>query len=177
MEFTKLTWKNEQAPALDADNLNRIEDAIQNLVDRTSRFCQISSTDCGENCTIINNGMYILDENNKEVSGTSSSGFCQVKVPDGIKYVKVTVYLYSSGTLKIDAHVNQQNTSGKDDIGKIIAWVTDYPNNSSRPASASASVIINCDQGKYIDVKLDQIYGYNTIINLIVEEVRSGSVY
>lgn len=177
MKFTKLTWKNGQTPALDEDNLNRIENAIDDLVNRTNRFCQISSVDGGSNCTIINNGMTIINENNSQVSGTSSVGFCQVKVPDGIKYVKVTLCLYSSGKQTIQAHVNQQTISGKGNIGKTIAWATDYPANSSRPASACTSIIVNCNQGKYIDLKPDAGCTSDAIITLIVEEMRNGIVY
>lgn len=176
MEFTKLTWKNDQTPALDEDNLNRIEDAIDDLVNRTNRFCQISSVDGGSTCTIINNGMTIINENNSQVSGTSSVGFCQVKVPDGIKYVKVTLCIYGSKASVIGAHVNQQTAAAKGDIGKTVAWATDYPKVYSS-ASASTSIIVDCNQGKYIDVKVDEGKSDPDIITLIVEEMRNSSVY
>lgn len=177
MKFTKLTWKNDQTPALDEDNLNRIEDAIDDLVNRTNRFCQISSTNSGNTCTIINNGMTIIDENDSQVSGTSSNGFCQVKVPDGIKYVKVTLCIYDSGASSIRAHVNQQTAAGKGDIGKTVAWATDCPGSGAFPASASTSIIVDCSQGKYIDVKVDEGSIKPYIITLIVEEMRNGIVY
>ena len=177
MEFTKLTWKNDQTPALDEDNLNRIEDAIDDLVNRTNRFCQISSVDGGSTCTIINNGMTIINENNSQVSGTSSVGFCQVKVPDGIKYVKVTLCIYDSGASSIRVHVNQQTAAGKGDIGKTVAWATDCPRSGYFPASASNSVVVDCSQGKYFDVKIDEGELDPDIITLIVEEMRNSSVY
>lgn len=189
--FKKKKWTNNGVatsdvptpPAIDADNLNRIEDGIEEGVQnadkallKTRRFCQIEigiDEDRNANSwTTVNNGM--------EIPTTSTQGYGTIIVPEGIRYVKASVYAYAdsgSGSFGAAIYQTSPTTSG---TKYIPVWMKSLIYNSNWPRCAEMSVIIDCNRGRKLyldDYDGGTLKSIDTNIIFIVEEMPVSDIH
>lgn len=188
--FKKKKWTNNGVatsdvptpPAIDADNLNRIEDGIEEGVQnadkallKTRRFCQIEmgvDEDCNVNSWItVNNGMEVP---------TIAQGYGTIIVPEGVRYVKATVYAYAyEGGVDFGAALYQTSTIASESKHRPV-WMEWTLRSSAYARCAEMSAIIDCNRGRKL--YLDDYDGYtlkrvDTNIIFIVEEMPVSDIH
>ena len=112
MSYTKTNWVNGQAPALSADNLNKIENGISNNDLRISALEASTAveSETREGCQVYRQGKF------REVHLTTPSAWCATllskdrpadtvsvigKIYNGSAYVDCMVFVNSSGEVRV----------------------------------------------------------------------------
>ena len=160
MAYEKTIWKNNEAPKINADNLNKIENGIANAVetDSVARVTNVVSKNLlnlyNFQSQTINGVTFTKNEDNSiTINGTSTSGF-------GVNFVKLKI---KAGTYHLSLNETVQNDF----------YIYDYDTNTAIISNNSTATLTQ----DYNNVGFDTWINSGTTFNnvTIYPQLEEGS--